>query len=583
MLLPMNGGLDMNKFYKKHFALTDKGAGQVSRASVASFLVYIINMMPAFILMVFGQEVLEGSGKTPLFYTVLSLLTLVLMGVILRIEYDRLYSATYEESANLRLGIADNLARLPLSYFSDHDLSDLAQTIMADVEGIEHAISHSIPKLGGMALFFPLISILMLAGNYKMGLAVVLPSLVSFAFIPLSKGLQDRANKKYYDLLRENSESFQECIELQMEIKAYGLEDEVKKDLYRKMDQGERTHIKGEFTLMWAMGISQIFAFTSLAVVVLVGAKLMMAGEINALYLLGYLLAAMKIKDALDASKEGLMEVFYLGPKIKRLKEIQDHDLQEGQAYDIKNFDIDLEDVRFAYKKDSQVLKGLSFQARQGQVTALVGASGSGKTSVLRLISRLYDYDGGRILMDNREIKDMATDSLFDKISIVFQDVTLFNTSVLENIRIGRKDAGDQEVKRAAELANCSDFIQKLDQGYDTLIGENGAELSGGERQRLSIARAFLKDAPILLLDEVSASLDVDNEKKIQDSLNKLVKDKTVVVVSHRMKSIENVDKIVVLEDGRVESQGSHKELLEKSPVYKNLVEKTKMAEEFIY
>ncbi|WP_078142751.1 ABC transporter ATP-binding protein, partial [Streptococcus pneumoniae] len=254
-----------------------------------------------------------------------------------------------------------------------------------------------------------------------------------------------------------------------------------------------------------------------------------------------------------------------------------------GDDYSLKKFDIDLKDVEFAYNKDAKVLNGVSFKAKQGEVTALVGASGCGKTTILKLISRLYDYDKGQILIDGKDIKEISTESLFDKVSIVFQDVVLFNQSVMENIRIGKQDASDEEVKRAAKLANCTDFIEKMDKGFDTVIGENGAELSGGERQRLSIARAFLKEAPILILDEITASLDVNNEKKIQESLNNLVKDKTVVIISHRMKSIENADKIVVLQNGRVESEGKHEELLQKSKIYKNLIEKTKMAEEFIY
>ena len=277
------------------------------------------------------------------------------------------------------------------------------------------------------------------------------------------------------------------------------------------------------------------------------------------------------------------MEIFYLTPKIERLKEIQNQELQEGEDYNLKKFDIDLKDVEFAYKKDAKVLNGINFKAKQGEVTALVGASGCGKTTILKLISRLYDYDEGQILIDGKDIKEISTESLFDKVSIVFQDVVLFNQSVMENIRLGKQDASDKEVKRAAKLANCTDFIEKMDKGFDTVIGENGAELSGGERQRLSIARAFLKDAPILILDEITASLDVDNEKKIQESLNNLIKNKTVIIISHRMKSIENADKIVVLENGKVESEGKHEELLQKSKVYKNLIEKTKMAEEFIY
>ena len=573
----------MKEFYKKRFALTDKGARNLSKATLASFFVYCINMLPAILLMIFAQEVLENIVKSKGFYIAFSVFTLIVMYILLSIEYDKLYRTTYQESADLRIRTAENLSKLPLSYFSKHDISDLAQTIMSDIEGIEHAMSHSIPKVGGMALFFPLISIMMLVSNVKMGLAVIIPTILSFIFIPLSKKHQVKGQKRYYDVLRENSESFQENIEMQMEIKAYGLSEEMKDKLYEKMDKGEKVHLKTEIGLILIMSLSSIFSFISLAVVIFVGVNLIINKEISALYLIGYLLAAMKIKDALDASKEGMMEIFYLSPKIERLKEIQNQNLQEGDDYNLKKFDIDLKDVEFTYKKDTKVLNGVSFKAKQGEVTALVGASGCGKTTILKLISRLYDYDKGQILIDGKDIKEISTESLFDKVSIVFQDVVLFNQSVMENIRIGNQKASDEEVIKAAELANCTDFIEKMDKGFDTVIGENGAELSGGERQRLSIARAFLKDASILILDEISASLDVDNEKKIQESLNNLIKDKTVAIISHRMKSIENADKIVVLENGKVESEGKHEELLQKSKVYKNLIEKTKMAEEFIY
>ena len=573
----------MKSFYKKRFALTDKGAKNITKATIASFSVYCINMVPAILLMFFAQEILEDIPQNNFFYLAFSIMTLVIMFVFLHIEYDKLYSTTYEESANLRIETAEYLSKLPLSYFSKHDLSDISQTIMADIEGIEHAMSHSIPKLGGFLLFFPLISIMMLIGNWKMGIAVIAPTLISFLFIPLSKKLQTKGFQKHYDVLRRNSEAFQENIEMQMEIKSYDLSSEMKSELYAKMDESERIQFKTESAGAAILGVSTLFGFISLAVVIFVGTKLILNGELSVLYLIGYFLAAIKIKDAVDASKEGVMEIYYLTPKIQRIREIRKQKLQQGVDCEISRFDIDVKDVYFSYNDDTKVLNGSSFTAKQGEVTALVGASGSGKTSILRLVSRLYDYDDGEILIDGKDIKNISTDSLFSKISIVFQDVTLFNTTVMENIRIGRQNATDEEVMAAAKLANCEEFISELSQGYNTIIGENGAELSGGERQRLSIARAFLKNAPILILDEIAASLDVDNEKKIQDSLNKLVKNKTVLIISHRMKSIENADKIVVLDKGRVESQGTHAELLKTSEVYKNLIKKSQSAESFVY
>ena len=573
----------MKQFYKERFALTGRGAENLTKATVSSFLVYCVNMVPAILIMFFAQQILDNVAQNNIFYLLASIATLCVMFILLYSEYDKLYKTTYEESANLRIETAGNLSRLPLSYFSKHDISDISQTIMADVEGIEHAMSHSIPKVGGMLLFFPIISLLMLLGNWKLGLAVIIPTLLSFVFIPLSKGLQVKGFKKHYDILRRNSEAFQENIEMQMEIKSYGLVGRMQRDLYGKMEETENVHFKSELAVACAIAISTLFGYISLAIVMLVGIRLILAGELSVLYLLGYFLAAVKIKESMDASKEGIMEIYYLTPKIDRIRQIRKQELQHGEDCVIENFDICLKDVDFSYKQGVKVLDGCSFKVKQGEVTAIVGASGSGKTSILRLISRLYDYEDGEIVIDGKELKDISTDSLFSKISIVFQDVTLFNTTVMENIRLGRQSATDDEVKKAAKLANCTEFIDKLSEGYETIIGENGAELSGGERQRISIARAFLKNAPILILDEIAASLDVDNEKKIQDSINQLVMGKTVLIISHRMKSIENANKIVVLNSGAVEAQGTHAELLRTSDTYRNLIEKTELAEGFKY
>jgi len=424
---------------------------------------------------------------------------------------------------------------------------------------------------------------MMIIGNWKLGLATIIPTLVSFVVIPMSRKKEISANSKYYSVLRENSELFQETIELQQEISSFNQSKNVKENLYKKMEESEKIHLKVELLAMVLTAISTLFAYISVAVVILVGIELLMRDEISLLYLIGYIIAAIKVKELFDISKEGILEMYYIEPAVKRIKEIKNAVLQEGKDTKLSSFDIEFKNVSFAYDEDTQVLKDVSFTAKQGEVTALVGASGSGKTSILRLVSRLYDYDGGSILIDGKDIKDISTESLFKDVSIVFQDVTLFNTSVMENIRLGRESASDEEVRKAAKLANCMDFIDKLPEGFDTPIGENGAELSGGERQRLSIARAFLKDSPILILDEISASLDVDNEKKIQESLNKLIENKTVIIISHRLKSIENVNEIVVIDDGIVETVGTHDELMNQSKVYKNLIQKTKLAEEFNY
>ena len=573
----------MKNYYKKRYALSEQGAKNLTKATIYCFLTYCINLGPMFILMGLINQLVLGNVSSTLQYIVMAILTLIFMYILLSEEYVSLYNSTYKESANLRKGIAENLAQLPLAYFSKHDLSDLSQTIMSDVERVEHSMSHSIPKVVAMWLFFPLMGLIMLIGNWKLGLAAIIPTLLSFMINPLAKQKEVSEYSRYFNVLRDNSELFQETIELQQEISSFNQADKVKKNLYEKMEESERIHLNVEIVPMLAVGISSSLSYISLAVVLAVGIQLLIHNEVSLLYLIGYLIGAIKVKELFDVSREGMTEMSYIEPAIVRIKEIKNAALQEGEDTDLSSYDIEFKNVSFAYNKDAKVLKDVSFTAKQGEVTALVGISGSGKTSVLRLISRLYDYDTGSILIDGKDIKNISTESLFKNVSIVFQDVTLFNTSIMENIRLGRESATDEEVKEAARLANCMDFIEKLPDGFNTLIGENGAELSGGERQRISIARAFLKDAPVLILDEISASLDVDNEKKIQDSLNKLIKDKTVIIISHRLKSIENVNKIVVIDEGVVETSGNHDELIKDSKVYKNLIEKTKLAEAFNY
>ncbi len=573
----------MRRLFKEKFALTDQGAKDLMKSSMATFIAYLTNMIPAILLMVFFEKTLLMKVHSNLLYYLFCGGTIILMYVVLSIEYNSLYNATFKESENIRIDIARRMSDLPLSYFSKHDLTDLAQTIMADVAALEHALSHAVAKILGFAVFFVLISILLLCGNVTLGLCVLGPVLVYFLLIMLSKKIQRNSFDKYYQKLRKNSDSFQEAIELQMEIQSFGRSKDMRERLYKEVEEAEKIHIVSEVAPATTLNVANLVLYLAHIFVVVVGTTLVIEGTVNILYFLGYLLAAIKIKEGAEGASMNMAEMFYVGSMIKRIKEIRNAETQKGKDEELSGFDIELRNVSFSYDGDTQVLEDISFVAKQNEVTALVGKSGCGKTSILRLVSRLYDVTGGEILIDNKNIQNISTKSLFDKVSIVFQDVTLFNTSILENIRIGRMDAGDEEVKEAARLANCEEFIERLEHGYDTFIGENGANLSGGERQRLSIARAFLKNAPIIILDEIAASLDVENEKKIQESLNKLTKNKTVLIISHRMKSIQNVDKIVVIENGKVEASGKHEELLEKSEVYKDLINKTALAENFIY
>lgn len=569
----------MIKLLKTKFALTETGARGLKKASFMSALSFLANMLPAVLLMFFLDEMLFGNIHGKAFYYIASLIILIVMFLILNGEYCATYNSTYAESANLRIDLVNILKKLPLSYFSKHNLSDVSQTIMSDVDSIEHAMSHSMSKVIGFLLVLPIIGIMLFIGNVKLGLAVMLPLIFNLLLTYMSKKIQVRNTSKYYDKLRANSDSFQESIEMGHDIKSFCLGEKTKRELYNKMDEGEKLEQRANVSQSSFVLLASFISNISLGIVLVIGVQLLVKSEINVLYFIGYILASMKLKEGIDMISENLSELFYLDARIKRISNIREAKLQKGIDTELNNFDIEFKNVSFAYDKNIKVLKDVSFIAKQNEVTALVGSSGCGKTSILRLISRLYDYDDGKILIDNKDIKSISTHSLFKKISIVFQDITLFKASILENIRIGRKDATDEEVKEAARFANCEEFISTLPQGYNTSIGENGANLSGGQRQRLSIARAFLKDAPVIILDEIAAALDIENEKKIQDSINKLTKNKTVIIISHRLKSIENVDNIVVINNAQVEAVGKHNDLLKKSVTYKKLIEKAKLAE----
>lgn len=570
------------KMLKRMFQLTDMGTLGIVKASIASFFVYCSLMIPMTLLMVFIQNILELKENNISFFIIGNIIMVFIMYIIMSIEYNCLYNETYKESANIRIEIAEILKKLPLSFFSKHDVSDLSQTIMKDVSTIEHAISHAIPKALGLIVYLFLIVIMLLIFNFKLALCILIPIILSIVCIFISKKSQVNGNKKYYNVMREISEDFQESIELQQEIKSYNQIEKFSKKIIDDINYSEKVHIKSELGMVLPLSISTNIQNLTLGATILFGTSIYLKGEASLLYLIGYIMCASKIIDAVNSLLSNFAELMYLDGNLQRIKELRSTEIQSGEEKKLKKFDIEFKNVEFGYG-ENKVIDNISFIAKQGEVTAIVGPSGCGKTTVLRLMSRLYDYDKGKIIIDDNDIKEIDTESLFENISIVFQEVTLFNTSILENIRFGDKNATDEQVKEAARLANCEEFIEKLPEKYDTLIGENGSKLSGGERQRISIARAFLKNAPIILLDEISASLDVENEMKIQESLNKLIKNKTVLVVSHRMKSIENVNKIIVMENGKIESQGSHIELLEKSKVYKTMVSKSNLAENYSY
>jgi len=571
------------------FALTRKGAKGMLKAAFLTFLVNISFLFPMMIVFYFVDSLLTKGmpGITEIYYYYIP--AILVVGVIIffinYLSYNSLYVATYGESADLRIELANTLKELPLSYFSKHDISDISQTFLVDIATMEHALSHAIPEIIGIFSFLLILGIAMIIASPIMGIAVLAPIVLSILFLLLTKKMQVYGTTLYHKKLREQSETFQQAIEMQQEIKSYSLVDETIAKIEKDLKDAESLHVKTEWMQAGPLQIALILLKAPIALVVFLGLPLVIANPSNLLYFLGYLVAAARMVDAASGLGALLAEIMYITARVERIRELRNSERQKllQDSTEAKNYDIEFKNVVFSYNEDSKVIQGASFVAKQGEVTALVGPSGCGKTTILRLASRLYDADNGEITLGGKNIYSIPVDELFEKISIVFQDVTLFNTSILENIRIGNKEATDEQVKEAARVAHASEFIEKLPDGYNTLIGENGAKLSGGERQRLSIARAFLKNSPIIILDEISSALDVENEMKIQESLNSLIKDKTVIIISHRLKSVENVDKIIVMKDGKVESEGKHAELIQKSSLYKAMIEKSGLAEKWVY
>ncbi len=553
----ISGGWHDEDISKKAFQLSDSGAKGLVKSIWSFFLYYVSFVPPMICVFLFADRLLHGNTGKPVVYLLFMLVATLVMYLVINYNYKTTYDETYQESANLRIDLAEQLSKLPLSYFSKHNLSDLAQTIMADVASIEHAFANAVANTIGFAIYFLVISAALLIMNWKLGLCVLLPVLASASVLFLTKKLQVRDVNKHYDKLRDISESFQNAIELNQEIKSYGLKEKVEAQMDQQLDESENLQWKAQITQTIPVTIGQTLSILPIGITATVGLSMLASGQVSILILLGYIIMAAKLSGAMGGVLLYLTEIFYLDARIARIGEIKNHELQGGEKAVLSDFNVEIKDVCFSYQKDTQVIRHASFTAEQGQVTALVGPSGCGKTTMLKLISRLYDADSGTVQIGGTDIREIHTDSLFKYVSIVFQEVILFNTSIMENIRLGRLDASDEEVIRAAKLAGCNEFVSRLPDTYQTIIGENGTKLSGGERQRLSIARAILKDAPIIILDEIAASLDVETEVQIQTGLNHLIQGKTVIVISHRLKSIENADKIVVMKAGTVEACGN--------------------------
>lgn len=565
----------MIKRLQKRYALSEQGAKDLVKGCLACVLQNLSFMFPVGLLFFFVSDLLNGgvSGEKIAFYVVGCAGCIGLILLTTYIQYNATYFATYTESGVRRITLAERLRKIPLSFFGKKDLADLTSTIMADCTFLEQSFSHFIPELVGSIISTILISISLFIFDWRMALAALWIAPVAFAIVGFSAKIQEKLNQKAMDIKITCADGIQECIETVRDLKANNAETEYLKGLERKIRAVERRSILNEFGLAVFVVSASLVLKLGIATVALVGSMLLIQGSLDVITFFLFLLVVSRLYDPLQGALQNLAAVISTRTNISRMNEILDHPIQQGgNRLSNKGYDIAFEHVGFAYNTGETVLRDVSFTAKQGEVTALVGPSGGGKTTVSRLAARFWDVTRGRITVGGMDISKIDPETLLALFSIVFQEVTLFDNTILENIRIGNKDATDEQVIAAARLANVDEFAEKLPARWNTNIGENGCELSGGERQRISIARAFLKNAPIILLDEATASLDVENETLIQTALSRLIADKTVLVIAHRMRTVAGADKIVVLSEGIVVEEGTPKELKEKNGLYAHMV-----------
>ena len=565
----------MIKLIQKATASSKDGAAGLIKGIIACAFQNMAFMLPTGLLYYLVKDLLGGDmgGKT-VFYTVGCVICFALILITTWFQYNNTFFTTYEESGKRRLSLAERLRKLPLSFFGKKDLADLTSTIMADCEVLEKVCSHYIPALFGSVISTIVIALGLFAFDKAMALAALWVIPVSVLIIVLSYKVQDRAQQRNMSVKMACADGIQEYIETLRDLKANNAESSYLKGLRSKIRSVEKGAFKTEITTaVFVTSAGMVLKF-GIATVALVGASRLVTGKIDVLTLFMFLLVASRLYDPMQAALQNLAAVIAMRTNVVRMNEILDHEIQQGgDTLTNKGCDITFDHVGFAYKSGETVLSDVSFTAKQGEVTALVGPSGGGKTTVSRLAVRFWDNQKGKITVGGMDISKIDPEKLMTLYSIVFQDVTLFNNTIMENIRLGRKGATDEEVLAAAHLANCDEFAEKLPDKWNTDIGENGCELSGGERQRISIARAFLKDAPIILLDEATASLDVENETAIQTALSRLIRNKTVLVIAHRMRTVAGADKIVVLSDGVVAEQGTPEKLLNKNGIFKRMAD----------
>lgn len=570
------------------FALSEKGAKDFVKAVIWCFVCNISLMFPIGVVMATIQYLLEvtETGADPAeklwIYTGAGVLVLAVLFILHYFQYAALYLATYQESASRRVSLAETLRKLPLSFFGNRDLSDLTATMIADCSSLDQMFSHYIPQLFASIFSTLFIGIWMLCINWKMALAVLWVLPVAVLLTAGSKKLQDICGTDHILAKRAVTDNIQECLETIRDIKSCNLQEEYLEGLDKRLVNAEHCAIRSELATGVFVCSAQAFLRIGLATTVLTGAGMLAKGELSLLYFLGFLFAAARLYDPLGMVLQNIAATFSAKLKINRMRAILEQPVQTGvEICEPENYDIVFDHVKFAYREGEGVLEDVSFTAKQGQVTALIGPSGGGKSTACKLAARFWDIQGGKITLGGLDISQIDPETLLRHYSFVFQDVVLFRDTIMENIRLGRRNATDEEVYAAAKAARCDEFIRELPEGYQTMVGENGSTLSGGERQRISIARALLKDAPIILLDEATASLDVENETAVQEAISRLVKDKTVLIIAHRMRTVTGADRIIVLAEGRVAEQGRPEDLLKQNGIFTHMAALQTQAQEW--
>lgn len=575
----------INKLMHK-YALSKHGAISMIKSIIAVAIANLILMIPMGLLYLLMTNIINNTLTSDKFsfFIIGIVITLALIIITAIFQFRSCFLSTYVESGIRRRGLAEKLRRLPLSYFGKKDLADLTNTIMADCASIETASSHFIPELFGSIISSLVIVIGLFFFDYRLALATTIVLPISFLIVYLSRLVMNKVNQKSMASRIECLDGIQECLDTIRDIKANNMVSEYQCGLNKKIKAVEKNAIKSEFINASFVSSAQMILKLGIGLVALVGSILIAKNEINLITFVMFLFAASRMYEPLMVALQNLSAVISINVNCSRMDEILSHDEQTGSEKLTNNgYDIVFDNVDFSYDNKAKVLHNVSFRANEGDVTALIGPSGCGKTTITRLLMRFWDINKGKISVGGMDISKIDPEVLLGMYSIVFQDVTLFNNSIMENIRIGRKDATDDEVIEAAKLANCLEFIERLPDKWNTMIGENGSKLSGGERQRLSIARAFLKDAPIILMDEATASLDVDNETLIQEAISKLIKNKTVLIIAHRMRSVSGANEIVVLKDGSVCEMGSPEELTKQNGVYKHMLDLQKISANWKY